>query len=304
MKRATFDRKRMSLRPPAGVIALLLVAGTACAQTFQGENRLLAGSTPLERPASLTVSEAGEQIALCDPQVNRIGVVDYLGRPLWAVGDQLDLGRPLAAVFLSENELLFTHLADLLILRISRETPAVLDTVANLAVAIDPERRINQLVRSGSDWIALDEKSGEVLLFDTDWKLKKTLIPHGSGRGKVLVPTSITLLPDGRILVTDRKNYPAQSFSPTGQFLFYFGWSAPGDQRGWEAVAAAVDSRNIVWVADETNAVFRLFDAAGGEIGSVPFPHPLFRTIAMTATIDQRVLVVDDTGRALFYSLQ
>ena len=291
-------------RHAAAALTILLIAGPLYAQTYQGETRLFAGSTPVERPTAVTQSGTGDQIAVCDPQTNRIGVVDYLGRPLWAVGDQVDLGRPLSAVFLSENELLFCRTADLLILRITRDNPSVLDTVTDLAAVVDPARRINQIRQSANDWLALDEKTGEVLLFDSEWKLKKTLIPHGSGRGKVLVPTTVTLLPDRRILVTDRKNYPAQLFSPTGQFLFYFGWSAPGDQRGWEAVAAAVDSRSIVWIADETGAAFRLFDAAGGEVGSVPFPNPLFRPIAMLATIDQRIVIVDETGRALFYSLQ
>jgi len=289
----------------AALSAVFLFAAAVSAQTLDGEIVIAADGLRLERPSSLAVSPSGEQIAVADPQANRIAVIDYFGRPLWSAGGAVDLGRPLAVAFTGENELVFTRTADLRILRLIRDNPAELDSIADLAPVLEPHRRLDQLLRTPErGWLALDRKTGEVLRFDESWGYQGIAVPHGSGKGKVLVPSALVPLADGRFVVTDEKNYPAQLFSAEGKFLLYFGWSSPGEERGWEAAGGTADSRSLIWVADRTAAAFRIFDPAGGAVAAVPFPQPLFRPAAMTTTIDNRVLVLDEFGRALFYRVQ
>ncbi len=287
------------------IAAVSLLAAAVSAQRIDDDLYLNAGRQRLERPSDLTVSPTGEQIAIADPSLNRIGVVDYLGRALWAVGDQVNLDQPLAVCFLSENALLFSARANNLLVSITRDNPTVIDTVADLSPFLQSDERADQIValKSGS-YLVLDKTGGRVLRFDSNWKLTDIPIANGSGKGKVLVPTALVVLADGRIVVTDRKNYPAQMFGPDGTVQFNFGWSQPADERGWEAAAAGVDSRRNIWIADETNDQFRVFDPSGTQIGSLSFPDPLFRPIAMTGTLDNRMLVLDDRGRAVFYTLQ
>jgi len=282
-----------------------MAAVAVAAQTYDGDVNLSGGRLGLDRPASLAVSAAGDQIAVTDPHANRIAVLDYQGRLLWSCGDKINLGQPLAAAFLSDDELLFSGSNACLLLKISRDNATVLDTVADLTSVMGDRRRIDQLLRTrDGNWIVLDRTDGRVLLFDQDWKLIDNLIGSGSGKGKLLVPTGMMVTGEGRIIITDRKNYPAQLFSAEGSFLFNFGWNNPATERGWEATAVAVDSRTVIWIADETGARFRQFDAAGAEIGSVDFPNPLFHPIAMCGTIDNRMMVLDDRGRLVFYALQ
>ena len=82
------------------------------------------------------------------------------------------------------------------------------------------------------------------------------------------------------------------------------GWNDPLGQETWQASAVALDSRDIIWMADATNRQFRLFDQAGTQMKAVQYPEGLFRPIVMTGTIDNRMLVVGETGRVFFYELQ
>ncbi len=289
----------------AAALGLLIFTGLVNAQQFDSEQPIFAAGQQIERPISMAVSADGEQIAVADPYLDRIAVVDFTGRPLWDAGRLVPLGRPLAVAFEVNNQLIFTRETDNLICRISRDEPTELDTVVDLRPQLSEKRRITQLLPTTTgNWLLLDTDQGELLHFTSEWELESILVPHGSGKGKVLVPTSLNILEDGRLLITDRKNYAAQMLAPDGDFMFYFGWGSPDQQRGWEALAAAVDSREIVWIADETEAAFRLFDLSGNQIGSVDFPEPLFRPIAMTGTIDNHMLVLDDNGRAVFYTLR
>jgi len=285
--------------------ACLMAAAGVAAQQFDEGLNLSAGRHRFERPAALSVSPTGEQIAISDPTLGRIGVVDYRGRPLWSVGDQVNLDQPLAVCFLPDNELLFSLASSHLILKISRDNPTVLDTVTDLDAWFRKDQHADGIIaaRDGR-YLVLDKSGGRILRFDKDWKFVDIPIKSGSGKGRTLAPTALSVLPDGRMVVTDRKNYPAQMFGPDGSVLFNFGWNTPAEERGWEAVAVAIDSRQVIWIADETNDMFRLFDAAGTQVSTVPFPSPLFRPIALTGTIDNRMLVIDDRGEAVYYTLQ
>ena len=80
--------------------------------------------------------------------------------------------------------------------------------------------------------------------------------------------------------------------------------TVPAGGRGWAATALAVDSRNVLWVADETDAQFRLFDGSGTNTAMLPFPNPLFQPVAMVSLPDNRIFVIDATGRGAVYTLE
>jgi DNA-binding beta-propeller fold protein YncE len=286
------------------LVLVLSLSPPALCQRLDFETSVFAGQARLDRPADLAVSPGGEQVAVSDPIANRIAVIDFDGRPLWSAGDEADLGRPKAVCFLDENQILYSQSDSPRVLTVTRDNPGVIDTVADLTTVLEPEQRLDRIIRlADSSFYVLDAGRGEVLHFGPDWNYIETVVPQGSGKGRVLVPTDIAVTTDGRLFVTDRKNYPCQAFSPQGKYLFSFGWTHPGAERGWEATAVAVDARQVVWIADETGATYRLFDQSGAQISSLPFANPVVRPIAMASMIDNRMLVLEEAGRVLFYTL-
>lgn len=289
----------------AAVTLAAIGPAPARGQQLDDEVILTGGATRLERPSGLAVSPEGEQIAIADAQANRIVVIDYRGEPLWTAGDRAALKQPYAVAFADESRLLFLTSESSTIFGVSRENPTEIDTVTSLSLVTGRDLRVEQLLRETSGtWLVLDSKKGEVLRFDADWKFLEVVVPHGSGKGMVLVPTSMTVLSGGRLVVTDERNYPAQAFARDGKFLFHLGWNSPTFERGWEASAAAVDNRGMVWVSDATNYRFRVFDPAGTQIGTVAWPNPAFRPVAMTGTVDNRMMVLGEFGVAAYYTLR
>ncbi len=55
--------------------------------------------------------------------------------------------------------------------------------------------------------------------FTADGKLIQSWGEPGTGPGQFMLPHGIWVLPDGRVLVTDRENDRLQIFSPSGEFL-------------------------------------------------------------------------------------
>ena len=111
---------------------MLLVTPPAAVQQLEREIPLLRGRDRLMRPSGMAVSPSGEQIAISDPQVNRIVVIDFQGRPLGTVGDQVALEKPKALCFVTASELLFTRRNSLQIIKITRDNPTSIDPVTDL----------------------------------------------------------------------------------------------------------------------------------------------------------------------------
>ena len=192
-----------------------------------------------------------------------------------------------------------------MILGVNEEDPRAVDTVCNLSTPPSKWGRVNQMMcRPNGDFVVLDRDAGEIAVFDAEWEYREKLVNYGSGKGKIIAPSSFAMMTSGKLVVGDRKNFPIQIFAPDGKFLFYGGWNQPSAQHGWEAAAVAVDSRDFVWVADETNAQFRIFDQSGTLISTLPFYHQAISPVAMTGTIDNRMAVLEQTGTLLFYTLE
>lgn len=286
-------------------IIILLLCQSIRGQQLEREFALTSGVYGLKQPNGMAASPRGERIAICDATANRIIVVDLQGRLLWNAGDQLDLRQPGAIYFESESEILYTPRNEALVIRLYEENPRAMDTVADLSVALKDWKRVDQIMPGGSGgFLVLNEEAGEVAAFTDKWEYDCTVVRHGSGKGMVILPTSMCLTSSRKLVMTDRKNYPVQIFATDGRFLFYGGWNQPSKQRGWEAVASAVDTRDYIWVADETNAQYRVFDQSGTEMSRVPFTNPSISVAAMLGTIDNHMVVLLKTGLLLFYTLE
>lgn len=266
---------------------------------------LTGGAYGLKQPNGMAASPRGERIAISDEVANRIVVVDLQGQILWEVGQRLDLRQPTSICFESESQVIYTPRNETLVIRIFEDNPQVMDTVADLSVPLQHWRRVDHIVRDRtSGFLVLNEEAGEVAALTDSWELHGVLVGHGSGKSKVLSPTSMSLTSSGKLVVTDRKNYPVQMFTLEGNFLFYGGWNQPSQQRGWEATASAVDTRDFIWVADETNAQYRVYDQSGTETKVVPFSNPAERAVAILGTIDNHIVVLSGSGSLLFYTLE
>lgn len=293
-------------RPLGAAAFVLLMCGSfTSAQQLESELATLGGAFRLTQPGDIALSPGGDQLAISDVTADRIVVLDLDFRVLWIAGEQAHLGSPRAVCFAGNGDLLFVPDQSLTVFRIGEQDPETADTVIDLSDQLPSDERITRLISAvDGGYIALCEKAGRIVRFDQGWQLESELVPGGSGQGKVLVPTGLAQFRDGRIAVSDRKNYAAQVFSSEGKFLFCGGWNEPAGGRGWTATAVAVDSRNVLWVADETDARFRLFDGSGTNTAMLPFPNPLFQPVAMVSLPDNRMFVIDATGRGAIYTLE
>ena len=284
---------------------MVLGISSGYSQQLEAEHAFFGNTYRLEQPATMAVSPGGESIAVGDLSTNRIVVADLRGRLLWVAGEQVRLDQPKAICFESESQILFTPANSLLLLRVYQDSPDRVDTIRNLSEDLVKWQRIDRIVQRGlSGYLLLNGEEGEVAAFDADWQFEGLVVGHGSGKGKVLAPSDLTVTGAGKIIMADRKNFPVQVFAPDGKFLLYAGWNQPSEQRGWEAVAVGIDSRDFIWVADETNARFRIYDPTGNQVSSLPFANPAVAPVAMVGTIDNRMAVMEQTGRLLFYALE
>jgi DNA-binding beta-propeller fold protein YncE len=286
--------------------ALVSSVSSGYAQQFDSQVALPGGSYRIDQPSSMAASPGGERIAVNDLNTNRILVIDLYGRSLWVAGDQIRLDQPGALCFESEARILFVPAGQLLVLAVTEENPSRVDTLKDLSGELKHWRGVDQILSAPNSGghLLLNKAAGEVAAYDSNWEFKDILIRHGSGKGQILAPSSLALTLSGKMVVADRKNSPVQYFASDGNFLMYGGWNQPSQERGWEAAAVAVDTRDFVWVADETKAQYRLFDQSGTLVSTVPFLNPAVRPVAMVGTVDNRMAILEQTGSLLFYTLQ
>lgn len=285
-------------------LAVALLTSNVLSANVDRVLTLLGGQYRLEQPVALSISPIGERMAIADLSADRIYVLDIQDRLVWSAGENVRLGGPGAVCFVDEENILYAPVSSPLILKVTEQEPDIIDTVANLAGTLDSHSKIGAIVRDGSSgYLVLDVGLGAVYRFTADWSEQTEVIEHGSGRGKVLVPTGLALAAGSKIVVSDQKNYPVQLFAPDGRFIVACGQNLPGSQQGWEASAVAVDVRETIWAADVTSRTLRLFDPAGQQIQTVDFAPSLLRPAAMAGTVDNRIVVLDETGVVVFYRI-
>jgi hypothetical protein len=276
------------------------------AQQVESEISLFDNYYHITKPTCLALSPGGDKLAIGDAQEDRIVVVDLAGRLQWTVGEKVNLNQPQALCFLNETDILFSQKNNSLILNISRQKPDIVDTLVDLRGILGEKARIIQIsnVPDKNMYLLLEETKGLIYRFDQGWNNKGPVISSGSGKGKTVSPAAFAMIDNNKLAIADRKNYPVQVVTLDGQFLYYCGWNLPSHQQGWEAIGVTMDSRGMIWIADNTNSQLRLFDQSGTEITNISYINTLFHPIAMAGTVDNRVVVLDETGKLIFYTLE
>jgi len=298
-----YARCRLAAVRLAAVLTLVPAIGSA--QQLQQRLSNLGGGRLLVRPVAMAVSPSGQQVAIVDQALAVIVVVDLDGDVIWTVGEQVHLDQPQTVWFAAEDRLCFIQQNRPQVLAVSQKNVGLLDTVVDLSETLTGQYRFDQVVRHGDiGYLVLDKASGQVHLLDPAWNLSPSFIGHGSGQGRLLVPTAVASITGNRVAVTDRKNFPVQVFTAEGKVLFQAGWNQPAAERSWQATAVTVDSREIIWVTDETNRQFRFYDPSGVPTGTMPFEDQSLHPVAMAATSDGRILVLDARGDLLFYAIE
>ncbi len=261
-------------------------------------------SFSVSKPGQLATAPSGERVAVADRFNNRIYVFDSRGEVLWSVGDGVMLAQPTALVWTSDRELIFSQWDSRLLFRVSEEEPRKIDTVADLSSTLGGKGRILRLYqRRDRTFLAITENPDGLRHFDIEWKQVGVLIPGGSGRGKLGRATVCAQLASGRLVIVGDRSFPVQIFDVDGKPLLAGDWNRPSPQSVWDATAATVDAREMIWVADATNSQFRRYDQTGTLLDTRLFGTPGVRPVDMTTTSDYKLIVVNDTGRLDIYDL-
>lgn len=282
----------------------LALALSAPAQTIEQVITAFDGSHTLTRPVQLALSPAGSSVAVSDQHGNRIYICDIDGRLAWIVGEATPVAEPIAVCFDGEDVVLFSVRASLAVFRVAKATPNTIDTVIDLAGVLPKDATIDQIVGlKDKGYLVLDRHRSSVYKFKANWEKDKELISRGGRKGELWSPHGLATDLSGNIVVADEGSFPMQTFSPAGRFLFFGGWNAAQPERVWNASAVAITRDEQIWVADATNAQWRVFDRTGSEIGRYAFQQPIFYPNAVVATPDNRLIVADERGSVIFVRL-
>jgi DNA-binding beta-propeller fold protein YncE len=120
-------------------------------------------------------------------------------------------------------------------------------------------QKIVAVASSGERVYAIDERTGELHVFEEGGKLLRT----AAGAGDLSGPKGLAVGPDGNVFVADTKNSRVQVFDPDGKHLRTVGTkgSAPGELSRPVSVAVGADGR--VFVSDTGNHRVQVFTAEG-----------------------------------------
>jgi hypothetical protein len=288
----------------------LMMAGTILVSAQSNppvlENSLTgAGRYAFSKLSALAVSPVSDRFAIADENLGRVLVFQSTGKLSFVIGETGFLTSPIALCFENDATLLIVT-KEKLILRVTESNPELCDTVADLTKTVKPGqiRSVSNLTAIENGYLAIDPELGQIVLFDTDWSIKKILIGHGHGtRGKVWEPSDLKRDLSGRLVVSDRGDFPLQIFAPSGSLLVSADWNAPDRQRTWEATAVAITRQEIIWVADISNRSWRLYDQTGSQVSEFPFSPPGLLPKAAAVTVDNRLVVVDERGTVSIWSL-
>lgn len=260
--------------------------------------------TSLTHPTQMSISPQGDRFVIADPFANRVTVFDSRAAELWSAGKNVSLARPHGVVMSSSNSMLFSQL-DTPGLYLATEAQST--TVAPLADSLQLSstktviRKIYQL--RDQSFLLLTEKPTQLLAVDPAWKESRVLVKGGSGRGMLNSPSACTELPGSRIVVTGGGDFPVQFFDLKGKLITVADWNSITPGKSWNASGCALDQKSRLWVADLTNAQFRLYDLTGTLLETRAFVHPLMRPVDFGVLSDGHLVVANEDGTIHLYEV-
>jgi tripartite motif-containing protein 71 len=130
-------------------------------------------------------------------------------------------------------------------------------------IKLDEAGRPVAVAASDDRYYVLDEKKGQVLIYDESGKLIKITGRDGNAKGAFSAPRGVALGPDGRVYVADTGNDRIQILNQDGDFKGSFGTRGgePGQLKAPQSVAVGQDGR--VYVADTGNDRIQVFTDQG-----------------------------------------
>ncbi|MBK7141441.1 MAG: hypothetical protein IPH75_05105 [bacterium] len=264
-----------------------------------------AGRYAFSRLSALAVSPTSDRFAVADENLNRVFVFQSSGQLAFVIGETGFLNGPCALNFENDASLLVVT-KEKLVLRVNESTPEQCDTLADLAATLKPSqiRKISHLVLDKSGYLLLDPELGQVVLLDSTWGYTKVIVAHGHGaRGKVWEPSDLERDLSGRLIISDRGDYPLQVFSTSGSLLFTADWNMPDRQRTWEAAAVAITRQEMIWVVDASNRKWRVYDQTGTAVDEYDLTPPGIVPLAASVTVDNKLILVDERGTVSIWSI-
>ena len=256
------------------------------------------------KAGQLAVSPTGDRVAVADRFANRVYVVDSYGKLLWLAGEGGSLAQPTAVMWSSGKELVISEWDSRLLLRAREDDPRTIDTAADLSAALGDKGRVLRLYpQRDRAFLALTEHPDVLSRLDSNGRTLGVLIEGGSGRGRLGRAVSCAFTASGRLAIAGNGTLPLQIFDVDGKLLVVADWNRPAAQSAWTASALAVDGRDMIWVADVTNAQFRRYDQTGTLLDTRPFAVKTSRPVDMAVTSDNHLIVVDASGRLDSYDL-
>lgn len=255
----------------------------------------------LKSPRGVFVDSVRDEIYVADTMNDLVAVYDKNGLPLFAFGYNGEFKEPVKAVADPQGRIyvlngiprkvkVFNYRGEYL-----RDFPfeGLEEEPVPTALTVDQQ---------GNLYIA-DAKSGQILVYDPDYRLKLKFGARGNGNGRFQGVQAITVDREGNIYVADAMSVPLQVFSPEGKFLRGWGEHAIGPQNFSLPSGMAIDRDGRVIVVDTIRQAIAIFTKDGkflGRYGGLGFqPGAVAFPTDVAADGDGRIYVVERVGSRL-----
>lgn len=257
--------------------------------------------TYLKAPRGVFVDRSTGEVYVADTKNDLIAVYDRDGLHLFSFGYNGEFKEPLKAVTDLQGRIyvlvgiprkikIFNYRGDYL-----QDFPfkGLEEEVVPTALAVDGE---------GEIYIA-DAGSGQILVYDSEYRLIMSIGAKGNGDGHFRSVQGIAVDPQGNIYVADARSRPVQVFGSEGEFLRGWGEHATGPQNFSLPSGLALDSEGRVMVVDTLRHAIVVFTKEGRFLGrhggkgmgpgAVTYPSDI------ATGPDGRVYVVERVGSRL-----
>lgn len=226
----------------------------------------------LYKPYGFTIKNG--VIYVCDTRVNRIAVLDLLGKKFDFIegSTTLKLKKPVNIAVDDDGT---KYIADSVL-----STVVVLDSNNRFVTTLGNKDTLKptDVALAGNNVLVVDVKNGQVVVFDKQsGQLIDRIGKMGREPGEFGTPTNIAVDGDNNIYVSETGGFRIQKLSPDGTPLLTYG-TGLGDSLSQFARprGVAVDREGRLYSVDAWHSVVKVFDSEGrllmffGEMGDQP----------------------------------
>lgn len=250
-------------------------------------------------PMGVFYDPRAQEIYVADTKNDLIGIFNSKGISVFSFGANDDIKEPIKVTTDSQGRIF--------VLDIDRSKIKIFNYRGEFLRNLDsPELQGKKTIatmvidRQGNIYVG-EHESSQILVFDSELKLKLKFGSKGKGRGQFQAISSIAVDKDGKIYVTDFQAIPVQVFDRNGNFIRGWGEHAVGTQNFSLPGGIAVDSKGRIIVADTLRQEIKVFDndgkflqrfgGFGNRPGDVAYP------VDVCIDPSDRIYVVEKVGR-------